>query len=203
MNLKEQIFEVSSNLELAKSFFPEVNDLEAYHLAHCICIGEDQVIAGTLSKELGEGESLGFMSCFSEYLKRSAPQTFKDFLFLLDFYRGRRVGRSVGDIFDLMSHVFPKIQIVDEILEDSRGLLLWHHQLEHLFRAFYDDITKVVRLRKQINAKVPDAFDIAESLKFDGISLADIVEERMVLGFTVSPNVKGASTLYKMSGDPL
>lgn len=62
---------------------------------------------------------------------------------------------------------------------------------------------EVVGLRKEINARVPEAFEVAASLMFGESSLAAAIEGRMVPGHTLFPTVKGAAALYHLAGKSL
>jgi len=89
--------------------------------------------------------------------------------------------------------------VVDAILQDSRNLLLWAHQLENLYRAFGagpDDITK---FRKNINQRESEAYAEANLCFFsNGLSLYDVIREHTIGELVVLPNLKGAKLLYSL-----
>lgn len=191
-SLVERIFEVKSEAKLAASLFGHLSDWQEYRYAWAIYIdGESpSLVDGYLTGSLEGNETTGFKTDFKEFLDQIQPSGFLDHLFALDFYKLRR---TVEDF--IFPRTFDYLPVVDDILQDSRGFLLWHHQLELLFRGFYDDTDKVVNLRKGINARDPEAFEMAGSLMLGATSLEDVIWERMVLGHTLFQNVKGALLL--------
>lgn len=186
----EKVFEVTSEAKLAKSLFSHLSDWQEYRYARAIYVdGESpSLVDGYLTDS---HETLGFKTDFRNYLDQIQPLGFLDHLFAVDYYKLRRTTKDLT----LPNKTFDYVPVVDDILTDTRGFLLWHHQLEWLFRAFFDDTAKVVRLRKRINAKKPEAFELAGSLMLDNMSLENVIWERMALGYTVFPNVKGALAL--------
>jgi len=72
--------------------------------------------------------------------------------------------------------------IVDEILSESNGLLIWHDQLERLLSCTgISQVDDRSDLRKKLNAKYPEAWERIKSLFFlDGSSLEQVLNERML-----------------------
>lgn len=190
-NVKEKIYEVGSEPQLAKSLFSHLSDWQDYRYAYAIYIdGESpSLVDGYLTE--APHDTTGFRTDFKNYLDEIQPLGFLDHLFAVDFYKLRR---TVEDF--IFPRTFDYVPVVDDILRDSKGYLLWHHQLELLFRGFYDVTDKVVNLRKGINARDPEAFEMAGSLRHGAMSLEDVIWERMVSrSHTVQPNVRGACLL--------
>ena len=123
------------------------------------------------------------------------PDEFQDLLFHLDSYY--LAIQSLGHPFQWENHQFQEIKVVDDILGRSKGILLWHYQLEQLFGCFYRDHQKAVEARKAVNQKKAEVFDLAEKLKFEpGTSLNDIIWDRMVFSTTCYPNFRGTFTVF-------
>ena len=199
-NFIEQVFQVRPNVELARVFFPFLENAEDYHYAHCIYLDDKTLIAGTAFTSSPERPSTGLRNDFKNYLNQTNPETFGDFLLRIDLYDGVMHGYyALPDLIDLTYREFSTIPVVDEILEVSGGFLLWYHQLESLFALFLTDHARIADARRNINMKNPEAFRLAKSLKFDEkLSLEDVILERMVLGTVKFPNIHGANTLYRL-----
>ena len=196
--LVERIFEIKTEYHLTNSLFSHLKDWRDYRYAYAIYItGEPpRLIDGYLADHMVPS----VMTDFGDYLGQVGFTSFMDHLFALDFYKLRwHKDLEVSDLVEPANSEFRQLPVVDEILKDSRGFLLWHHQLECLFRAFHDDADKAVDLRKQINTKVPEAFDLAGSLMFGGKSLENVIRERMVLGHTVLPQCERDCDVAKFS----
>ena len=83
-------------------------------------------------------------------------------------------------------------------MHDSKGILIWHYQLENLLGLFFNAHDRVVELMRDINAKKVESMNLTENLRFDEkISLNDILSERMIFFNTVYPNSNGAFQLFK------
>ena len=62
-NFIEQVFQVRPNVELARVFFPFLENAEDYHYAHCIYLDE-KLIAGSAFTSPPEKPSTGLRSDF-------------------------------------------------------------------------------------------------------------------------------------------
>ena len=170
--LKERIFEVKEDLELTKKLFPDLGDLESYKYAYAIYIdkGRLEPVCGYLTDDLRGNQEPGFKDDFRAYLGKYQPASFFDLLFLLDVYYQSM--QKFGYPVDWDHYQFKKLEVVDDILASSNGILLWHYQLEQLFSCFYRDPEKTVEARKAVNQKRAEVFDLAGKLKFElGTSL--------------------------------
>jgi hypothetical protein len=199
----EQVFEIHPNVELARVLFPFLENIEDYQFAHCIYLDDKKLITGAVFTSPPEKPSTGFRNDFRDYLDKTNPGTFTDLLVRVDLYDGVIRGHcALPDLVDLTYRQFPRIPMVNELLEMSSGLLLWHHQLESLFALFLTDHARIVDARRGINMKNPEAFRLAKSLKLDeNLTLEDIILERMILGAVKFPNIHGANILYRRSGN--
>ena len=78
-NFIEQVFEVRRNVELARVFFPFLENAEDYHYAHCIYLDDKTLIAGTAFTSSPERPSTGLRSDFKNYLNQTNPRDFRRF----------------------------------------------------------------------------------------------------------------------------
>jgi len=136
--------------------------------------------------------NLKFKQLWADFLRRHKRPGFKDVLFFLDSYPKFKGMRD--NCYDLK---FKPQPIVDAILAESYGCILWHHQLENLLRVFVDTPQEALRLRKALNAGLPQAMTSIGGFCFDdGTALAAVLKEREVLGVTAYPNTRGAANLF-------
>ena len=176
--IKEEVIKISSNLGLITALFTEIEDVERYDYAYVVYLDKPQplLITGHLFYADGREEQLlRTGKGFKEFLEGHTPRNFADTLFLLHMFPHE----------DFAHYCFGDQPIISDILRESRGVLLWHYQLENLFRLFYLDNDKVVNLRKAINAKENAAYELSRALAITQVSLYEVVKERMVLGFTI------------------
>ncbi len=94
---------------------------------------------------------------------------------------------------------FKPLPVVDALLADSRGALVWIHQIEALYNLFQPQLSSACIFRIAVNEKRAEAFEEARGMIFpDGRSLADIVHERMIFGVTKDLNARSASILIAL-----
>lgn len=194
--LKEQVFEVAAEPELAHALFPEIPGLDEFKYAYAVYLSKErpELVLGHVANMLPEGWKPGFMRDFRDFITFHPPRSFTDLAFLLDFYHFNAV--RIHHRYEPNRLVFSPIGVVNDMLKESRGVLLWHYQLENLLRMFVSDNGKVARLRKGINAQRRSAYDAARGMKLEQTSLADIITERMLFFNTCNPNARGALALF-------
>jgi hypothetical protein len=206
--IKEEVFKVHANPELADYFFHDLLAVEGDRDSYADCIYIDhgerkELILGALVDSLDDIPT-GHFDDFREYLRELDPKSLMGFTYAIDSFRLRSRdfdrGRPIPT-HDLIEPKFRRIPMLDDILEGSRGWLVWHHQLEWMLRVFCDDIDKSIRFRKDINKALADAFRFAESFEFEkGYTLSDAIFDRRIWGFaTLYPSIKEASSLFRIS----
>ena len=192
--IRERIFDVKKESELVMKLFPEVDDVMGYESAYAVYVSNDDIhpIFGDLSTK--RADEWRPRTGFQAHLKKHQPKCLTDLVFLIDSYH---LGVNRPE-YSLDSGLFRDMGVVDDILKDSKGTLLWHYQLDHLFGCFYQDWNRVIELRKDINRKKTEVFDLAEKLKFaQGTTLNDVIRERMIFSVTSPPNFRGALVLFQ------
>jgi len=119
-------------------------------------------------------------------------------MFFLDVY-----DRSKSENFTLKSiysRKFRKNIIVDEMLADSKGFLLWNYQLENLIGLFCFDTTKPLEMRKKLNLKNDEYLQKAKEMEFaNNFSLYDLLIQRTIrsaVTLTRNPRWYYACNLY-------
>ena len=142
---------------------------------------------------------IGFKKSFVNHIKKHYPTNFKDILFLVDIYDYfNRVDfeKAISKFHHLNSTTN---EVIHSILPDSKGIILWHHQLENLLNMFFINRNEVTSIRKGINAKKADTFKILKSCKIDdAMTLEAFIRERMILTYGRPQNIYGAHVLNEI-----
>ena len=142
-------------------------------------------------EDVADGE-VRFLQTF---LDQSPPRSYMDALFLLDYFLNE--GPCVENVPDPRSLRFPARDVVDGLLRDARGMLLWSYQLEALIRLAGLAGTETACLRRDVSARRADALDRLKQLRIPGgETLFDVAMERMRYGYVISPNYRGAAALW-------
>jgi hypothetical protein len=195
--IKERIFEVGREPELANALFPGSKNLERHKYAYAVYLtgAKPKLILGHVANSLPRGWKTGYMGDFKSFIIRNPPRSFMDLVFLLDFYHFNST--RLHHRYDPNRLPFSSIGIVNNMLKESRGVLLWHYQLENLLRLFVADSAKVTQLRKGINAQKQAAYNQANGMQLtEKYSLNEVITERMLFFNTCSPNCRGALVLF-------
>jgi hypothetical protein len=88
--------------------------------------------------------------------------------------------------------------LIDELLKDTKGYLVYHHQLEQLIAmANSCGIPEAVAIRKAIGKREAKALKLLNTIFIDKQSISQIMRERMFNPFTFYPNFVGAFILFK------
>lgn len=88
--------------------------------------------------------------------------------------------------------------LIDELLKDTKGYLVYHHQLEQLIAmANSCSIPEAIAIRKAIGKKEAEALKLLDSIFIERQSITQIMQERMFNQFTFYPNFRGAFILSK------
>lgn len=139
-----------------------------------------------------KGKRKGFVN----YLKKYKPASFKDILFLLDLYP--------EDIEDEIKRHKPLNSVmgdaIEEILDETKGIILWNYQMERVLNLFIKDRDEIVAARKAINAGMsPDFYEKLCGYKIDKkTTLPDLISNRIVFHIQIYPNIDGAFILYEI-----
>ena len=140
---------------------------------------------------------------FHRFLTLSQPHSLLDAQFLIEFYRRyfqdkssySKKGLSPWEALTEM-HFKPN-SLLDELLADSRGLIMWDHQYDQLLQfigpVWYNPPDMRLRLGFQSGRLWRDY----QQIKIDGRKLQEMVKERAIFGSTRAASLPGALTLWK------
>jgi hypothetical protein len=151
---------------------------------------------------------VGFKEDFRVFLQKAHPQTFNDLVLLLAIY------------FSLKDHARPEFNkialplapfgvqdpIIDDILAESKGYLIWVYQLEKIFGLFERDTDKIKTLVRDFRRSIAYANEWVSSQSLtENKCLKEIIEERMLLGQVWAPvKTYAALRLHRLlfAGEP-
>ncbi len=197
----EDVFEIGTKPKLAVTLLNAVpnRDFENKILLHAVYTDDDEKALIYHYKFEGQKSDVkrNFKDELAYFLKEyePKPKSIKDFLFFLGVFCPIKHEITIKTISQCDVREYP---ILSDILEDTRGFLLWDYQLDFLCGLFCDVPRNAVSLRKGLNARDSRSEDIAKKYKFnENLSLYDVINKRMVMDFTVQPNFRGAYNLYK------
>ena len=155
-----------------------------------------------------------FKKQLTYFIKLYKPTSFKDFLFFMGAFPLSRQNPSISE---LPRWKFRKYEIIDLALSESKGFLLWDYQLKSLLNIFWDLSWKQMKeeiesnplyittndpyrnLELGLSLKRSYYWNLMKKLKFSkGLTMYDVLKERMIRGAVYSPNIERAYLLYKV-----
>ncbi|MDD5450286.1 MAG: hypothetical protein PHT49_00060 [Desulfovibrionales bacterium] len=198
--IKEEIFPANSRPWLRRFFSEKALDWAIRNEFYGYCIytertSEIKLIYGTLINPSFVAEWTRERNAFARYIEKYYPRSFKETLFYLDLYP-HKPEEIIGGFHSGRSTT---AGVMELMLKDTRGILLWHQQVEDMINLFVRDRTKIMALRKDINAKRPEAIEFLTQIHIEkNLTLMDFIQNRMIRGYTRHPNVTGASVVYEL-----
>ncbi|MDD2634959.1 MAG: hypothetical protein PHW82_05610 [Bacteroidales bacterium] len=192
--IKESSFRIESKRELSKLLldsFRESHDVVEFegNWGHIVYVDTEpkQVIIASVYISRNNRELN-----FCEILKDIEPFDLQKLLLLVTTYP------SYPDTVWHKDLTLKKVNTkIDMLLQETNGWIVYHHQLEKLIQMTTNcNFAEARTIRKRSNAKHQDAFDKILNTKVDGIDLISIIEERLKLRLTFSPNYEAAYRLF-------
>jgi len=198
----EEVARTADTPWLEEHFHPYSLRKEKY--AYCLSIDRGngrELVRGFVFSD-PTPKRIGAIDGFREHLKKVSPEGFWDYVFALDTYdhlcpESRRFRTDDPE---------PKLSteasaVVEPILAQSRGFVLWHFQLEHLIGLFDARAERCRTLRKDFNAKRPDAEAWMSKQFIDhGLSFYNFVAGRTIVSGTIVPSLESAHALFTEVG---
>ena len=178
--------------------------IERYKTGHAIYLeGENNELTMLMSTmSTAEHVEAGCFDVFRSYLKHFDTTRFMEVLYAIDTYYMNWlcvVGFENRPQLPEIKNDFKYKRIVDNLLNDSRGVLLWNHQLENFYLFLDGNREEAIKFRKGISCKKKAAcLDIASNIRIDvNTTLKDVIVERMFFPFTTQAHFEGARDLYQ------
>jgi hypothetical protein len=134
-----------------------------------------------------------------DLLTSQNPKNFDEILYVSTFYQ------PLNEIFSTItgspftSCPAPRDEFLDGIFAESRRYLAYNHQLEMLYRMITGCAPlTATKFRQGLFRKAFGFWEEARSVRFpNGKTLKNVMDERMLGEFTVSPCYHGAMNLYE------
>ena len=135
---------------------------------------------------------------FKIFLLYAMPKTFNDLLIILRVYFSLIYDKYAETTLPLQP--FPsQYPVVDLILRETNGYLVWIYQLEQLIGLFEPNNATIMNHVKAVREKAPAVFGwMATKFVSEGLTLLNIVEKRMLLGEVHRPKMQAALRLYRL-----
>ena len=195
-NLITEVFEVRTNPALAIKLLA-INDGDFDPGTWIYGVyerGHPEKLIYTNKFEGNESDvKLSFKSELSEYIRRYYPKTPLDLAIFLRFFFPLSEHYSIKNLWN---HAFKRQELVDSVLESTKGFLLWHGQLETLISMFLREEDAILRIRIGLNERSPDIEAEAKKMIIGNISLFDIFNERTI-NITDYPDLHSAWNLWQ------
>jgi hypothetical protein len=131
---------------------------------------------------------------FNIHLQNLNKKSFSELLYLVTYYGFFKEDEAnLSLIKDNNSN-----GSVVSYLESTNGKLLYHYQVEQLYRSITNSTTEEANaFRKAINLKRPSAFEKAKTMLLpSGESLFEVLTKYRFRDFTLYPKIKEAIALY-------
>lgn len=212
--IKEATFKISSNRKLFNDLYGKACYSPYFKYAYVAYTKDKKFLWGHQASEKKE-LATNFKKELADFVKLYNPASFKDFLFFMDI-----IPRYSDDLSmsELAKYKYRKYEIVDFILSESRGFLLWHYQFQQLLSFCWDKgwehIMNIVKIDPKTvhisdepyNQLVSGLFnrrrfywDMMKWLKFSNhYTMYDVLKERAIKRRIGNPNIERAYMLYKI-----
>lgn len=210
--IQEVKFKISSNRKLFDELFGKDCYSPYFKYAHVVYVADRKFIWGNQTQSKKE-LSANFIDELSDFIKLYNPSSFKDFLFFID-----ACPRYMHDpsIKRLAKWKYKRYELVDLVLEESHGLLLWEYQFRQLLTLFWEKQWKHIKEIIKVDPKAVHAYDdpyyqltsglfnrrkfywdMMKWMKFsENFSMYDVLKERAVKQQIVNPHIERAYSLF-------
>jgi len=145
---------------------------------------------------------------FKEYIRRAKPTSLLDTQFMIEFYcRYYRVPPQLSCLGMPPHEALERLDFkpdffLDGLLADTRGILMWNHQLEQLLQFIELEYGTLFDLRKHIGHKKAPEWKRFLAGKIGDRTLEGIVRERAIFHWTMYPPLRPAYNLWKYLINP-
>ena len=213
--IQEETFKISSKRKLYNKLFKRSSHNPKHgEYAYAVYTDDKKLIRGYQIKQK-KGPGVSFKKELVDFIELYNPSSFKDFLFFMSTYPIKPKNPSISDLF---KRKLKKYEIVDLLLENSHGFLLWNQQFKQLLILLGNRGWKEIKEEVESNPilhSTDDAYfnfqiglfldstrkrylQLMKKLKFSrNYSMYDVVKERMIQALT-NPDIEHAYILYKV-----
>jgi hypothetical protein len=134
-----------------------------------------------------------------DLLTEQNPANFLDLVYILTLYDPLNHHDSTGRIPPFGPCLVLGDDLFDHLFLESRGRLVYNHQLEMLYQMLTGcPASQAIKFRQSLGKKEEWAWMETELLRFqNGKTMKKVMGERMVDEYTFAPNYHGAMNLYE------
>ncbi len=202
-SIKERIWRLDDEPDFTRAIYIDSGwlydhiDLSEYQTGHAIYLDskKPEILIGFIFRTTES--DVGYFNSFLDYLRKFDLTNFMDILLAIDTYTLTNLYSKIK--ISNLNFTFKNHPIIDSFLKESRGALIWHHQLENLYLFHLNNKDEATDFRKNILKKLASAFDLAFKIQIDQeITLNDVINDRMVFGGTIIPSLREASKLFHL-----
>lgn len=210
--IKEELFCLADSPDLramvmeSRLFFDGENEIEIlerwpYGYLSYINRNQKQLIYCVLfnHQEDNEDSKDGRNKNLADLLTEQNPANFIDLVYILTLYDPLNHHDSTGRNPPFGPRLVLGDDLFDQLFLESRGRLVYNHQLEMLYQMLTGcPAYQAVKFRQSLGKKEEWAWMETELLRFpNGKTMKNVMDERMVDEYTFAPNYHGAMHLYE------
>ncbi len=211
--IKEATFKISSNRKLFDGLYGRACYSSHFKYAYVAYTKDKKFLWGHQTHEKKELVT-SFKKELADFIKLYNPSSFKDFLFFMDAAPSSLDDLSISKI---AKRVYRKYEIVDFVLSESRGFLLWDYQFRQLLNLLWNKGWEEVRNIIKTDPKAVHTDDpyhqvisglfnnrkfyweMMTLLKFSkDYTMYDVLKERAIKRWISNPRIERAYMLYKI-----
>lgn len=136
-------------------------------------------------------------SDFIEFLTQNSPKTFDECVLIATYFH--ELCSSADTYRKIITNEKVFNPALNYIFNDSFGFILYNHHLEQLYDLRNFNSPKSIEFRKGINKKDAHYHEIAKKLSLnEGQNFLEIINQKMIFDYVLSPNLFGASNLINI-----
>ena len=209
--IKEAILNLDES-DLAQELYAQMIDVQGWekghwtsqsNLAYCIYVTSRSEPPQGVLFQFVKDEKVYPMH-FHRLLTLSQPRGLLDTQFLIEFYRRyfqdkssySKKGLSPWEALTEMD--FKPNHLLDELLADTRGLIMWDHQYDQLLQFIGPVWYGPTDLRLRLGFQSGRLWRNYQQVKIDGRKLGGMVKERAIFGSTRAATLPGALPLWRV-----
>ena len=172
------------------------------NLAYCVYVASRTDPPQGVLSQFVQDENI-YPEHFQRFLVLSQPHSLLDTQFLLEFYRRyfteetsySEKGLSPWEALCEMR--FKPNLLLDGLLADSRGLIVWDHQYDQLLQFMGPDWKDPPDMRRRLGLQSGRLWQEFQSATIDGRRLQEMIQERAIFRSTRNPSLPGTLALWK------
>jgi hypothetical protein len=189
--------DISKMLRVSTAYYDDNREIhEDFPYCYVVYAGSGST-AKLISSHLSKEYDASIQNKFAEIIESQQPQTFNDCVYITTIFDPFAIYTSSQNR-NPFERITSSNSIIDSILEESLGNLVYHHQVEILYRMHNGCTPEKAQIFRKELWKRKD-WAIAESdiiQMYDGSTLSEILQKRLLFDFTFFPSYLGGMNLF-------